>query len=240
MPPPKKPNAKKGTVSSSAKHPPGRSGRRGVQTFSASSAEVAGLRIIGGRFRGRKLAYSGDIRTRPMKDRVREALFNLLGHAVKGKTAIDLFAGTGALALEALSRGAARAVAIEMHRPTAKLIVQNAASLDISVSHESRIAPGVGIAVVTSDTFHWAKQSPDLGKAPLLVFCSPPFEFYESRKDDMLELLRYLIQVAPAESLFAVEADERFDFALLPSAEDWDIRTYLPAILGIWQKPVGS
>ena len=173
-----------------------------------------------------------------MKDRVREALFNLLGRAVAGKTVIDLFAGTGALALEALSRGASRAVAIEMHRPTARLIVQNAESLGIPASYESRVAPEVGIAVVTSDTFHWAKQSPDLGKAPLLVFCSPPYELYESRKDDMLELLRRLLDVAPAKSLFAVEADERFDFGLLPNAADWDIRSYPPAILGIWEKPL--
>src|SRR4029077_10034324 len=106
-----------------------------------------GLRIIGGRFRGRKLAYSGDVRTRPMKDRVREALFNLLGRAVAGKTVIDLFAGTGALALEALSRGASRAVVIEMHRPTARLIVQNAASLAIPANYESRSAPEEGIAI---------------------------------------------------------------------------------------------
>ena len=78
------------------------------------------MRIIGGKFRGRKLEYSGDLRTRPMKDRVREALFNLLGNAVEGKIAIDLFAGTGALGLEALSRGASRAVFIERHRPTAQ------------------------------------------------------------------------------------------------------------------------
>ncbi len=55
----------------------------------------------------------------------------------------------------------------------------------------------------------------------------------------MLELLRQLIQAAPAESLFAVEADERFDFGLLPHAVDWDIRSYPPAILGIWEKPLG-
>src|SRR5271154_4383856 len=95
----------------------------------ATTADVAGLRIIGGRFRGRKLEYSGDPRTRPMKDRVREALFNLLSTAVKGKVAIDLFAGTGALGLEALSRGAARAVFIERHRPTAQTIGRNAAAL---------------------------------------------------------------------------------------------------------------
>jgi 16S rRNA (guanine966-N2)-methyltransferase len=59
---------------------------------------VAGLRVIGGSYRGRRLHYTGDFRTRPMKDRLREAVFNLLGREVAGKHAIDLFAGTGALA----------------------------------------------------------------------------------------------------------------------------------------------
>src|SRR5262245_7614130 len=64
------------------------------------------LRIIGGTLRHRKLLYSGDQRTRPMKDRVREAVFNLVGPDVVGQHAIDLFAGTGALGFEAISRGA--------------------------------------------------------------------------------------------------------------------------------------
>ncbi len=63
---------------------------------------VAGLRIIGGQFRGRRLRYGGDPRTRPMKDRLREAVFNLIGPMVRGTHALDLFAGTGALGLEAL------------------------------------------------------------------------------------------------------------------------------------------
>ena len=125
MPPAKKQRVKKAAERPSGKRPPSRLRQRKAPAFSAKFADMAGLRIIGGRFRGRKLAYSGDPRTRPMKDRVREALFNLLGRAVEGKTAIDLFAGTGALAFEALSRGAARAVAIELHRPTARLILDD-------------------------------------------------------------------------------------------------------------------
>src|SRR5437868_14777408 len=87
-----------------------------------SDEAVVGLRIIGGSRRGRKLQYSGDVRTRPMKDRVREAVFNLLGPQIAGSHAIDLFAGTGALGLEAISRGASKATFIERHLPTAKLI----------------------------------------------------------------------------------------------------------------------
>ena len=68
--------------------------------------DSVGLRIIGGTFRGRKLEYAGDMRVRPMKDRVRESVFNLVGTDVKGKFVLDLFGGTGAVCLEAISRGA--------------------------------------------------------------------------------------------------------------------------------------
>ena len=83
-----------------------------------------------------------------MKDRVREAVFNLLGPSVKGKHALDLFAGTGAIGLEALSRGAARATFLERHFPTAELIEQNAAALELSDRVE--VLPG--------DTFTWSKR----------------------------------------------------------------------------------
>ena len=89
---------------------------------------------------------------------------------------------------------------------------------------------------MTGNTFLWAKRLPDLGPFPWLVFCSPPYEFYVERKNAMLELLNQLLKAAPAESLFAVEADKRFNYDLLPHREDWDIRPYPPAILGIWQK----
>lgn len=187
---------------------------------------VPNLRIIGGKMRGRALAYSGDPRTRPMKDRVREAVFNLLGPGVAGMHAIDLFAGTGALGLEALSRGAARATLIERHFPTARVIEQNAATLEVSDR----------VKVYKADTFLWARRLPDLGDDPWIVFCSPPFAFYTDRKDDMLTLIGTLLDKAPPQSLFAVEADETFDMSQLPHAADWDIRTYPPAVIGIYGK----
>jgi 16S rRNA (guanine966-N2)-methyltransferase len=161
-----------------------------------------------------------------MKDRVREALFNLLGHGVEGKMAIDLFAGTGALALEALSRGASRAVLIERHQPTAQAIRRNSAMLGVEAI----------VDVTSADTFLWARRLPDLGPAPWLVFCSPPYELYVIQKDEMLQLLNHLIQRSPPESLFAVESDNRFDFRELPEANQWDVRPYPPAFLGIWEK----
>lgn len=187
---------------------------------------TVGLRIVGGRFRGRRLLYSGELRVRPMKDRIREAVFNLLGPAVAGKHAIDLFAGTGALALEALSRGAQRATLIEMHSPTAAIIRQNIATLDVAPLCE----------LVSADTFRWWRRRPDLGPTPWVVFCSPPYAFFVERQDELLETLRTMLEAAPAQSLFVVESDERFDFSRLPDATAWDVRRYVPALVGVYQK----
>ena len=83
------------------------------------------LRIIGGHLRNRPIHYSGDPRTRPMKDRVREALFNLIGPQVEGRHVIDLFAGTGQIGIEALSRGAEEAIFIEHGGPALQTIKKN-------------------------------------------------------------------------------------------------------------------
>jgi 16S rRNA (guanine966-N2)-methyltransferase len=190
------------------------------------SAEMIGLRIIGGRFRGRKLQYSGQLRTRPMKDRLREALFNLISSEIPGTHAIDLFAGTGALGLEALSRGAAKATLIEQHYPTADIIRLNVATLGVQSQTE----------IISGNVFIWGKCRPSQGTASWLVFCSPPYDFYISRTGEMLDLLGGLMQDAPENSIFLVEADNRFDFSMLPAPKDWDIRAYPPAVLGIYRK----
>ena len=187
-----------------------------------------GLRIVGGHFRGRKLRYGGDRRVRPMKDRVREAVFNLVGPSVRGTHAIDLFAGTGALALEALSRGAARATLIEQHLPTVQIIRRNIATLGV----------GERCDVVTGNVFSWIRQEPRLGQEPWTVFSSPPYDLYVQREEDMIGLIEGLIDAAPAASIFVVESDERFDFARLPQPDAWKCRVYAPAFVGLFRKTV--
>lgn len=208
-----------------------RSGARAKPAAAPPDREPGELRIIGGLHRGRKLAYSGDPRTRPMKDRVREAVFNLLGSDVAGNVALDLFAGTGALGLEALSRGALGALFLEQHFPSADLIRRNAAALELTDA----------IEVAAADTFIYFRRGVTLPgmfqTAAWIVFCSPPFEFYVSRRDEMLDLIGKLLAAAPAESLFVVESDARFEFAALPEAESWDVREYPPARVGILRKP---
>jgi 16S rRNA (guanine966-N2)-methyltransferase len=217
----------------------------------AESSETSELKIIGGTLRGRKLRYEifqqgGDPITRPMKHRVREAIFNLISTESAGRHAIDLFAGTGALGLEALSRGSVSATFIEKHVPTARIIEENIKTFDLTNRTQ----------LLVTSAFLWGKR--DLPKwkgeglppsafhlppSPWLVFCSPPYSFYHERQQEMLELITAILEHAPAESIMVVEADQAFNFELLPGHvaetrrdEGWQVRSYPPAVVGIWRK----
>jgi 16S rRNA (guanine966-N2)-methyltransferase len=161
-----------------------------------------------------------------MKDRLREAVFNLLGPQAAGKHAIDLFAGTGALGLEAISRGALGASFVEQHFPTARIVRQNAALLGVADRCE----------VASANVFLWVQNLTIETPEPWLVFCSPPYAFYVERQAEVLVLLGTLIERAPAESIFVVESDTRFDTRLLPPLGGWDVRQYPPAVVAIGRK----
>ena len=87
------------------------------------------MRIIGGEFRSRRLKSLQGNALRPTPDRMREALFNVLAMRVAGCTFLDAYAGCGAVGIEALSRGAARAIFIEKHRPAVNVIEANIEAL---------------------------------------------------------------------------------------------------------------
>jgi 16S rRNA (guanine966-N2)-methyltransferase len=89
------------------------------------------MRVIAGTYRSRILKSLKGLSLRPTSDRLRETLFNVLGSDVAGSKFLDLFAGTGAIGIEALSRGAAEAVFVENHAPAAALIRRNLESLGI-------------------------------------------------------------------------------------------------------------
>ena len=87
------------------------------------------MRIVAGTARGRTLLGPKSLRIRPTADRVRESIFNILGQSMDGRAVLDLYAGTGALSLEALSRGAKSAVLVDADREAVKLCLANAAAL---------------------------------------------------------------------------------------------------------------
>jgi len=161
-----------------------------------------------------------------MKDRVREAVFNLLGPNIRGKHVFDVFAGTGAIGLEALSRGAAHATFVEQHFPTANIIRDNARSLGAEKQ----------ISIVPGNAFIWGRRLP-VEQRPWVVFISPPWDFFLERATDMQTLIANVQAGLPPESTLVVEADERFDVGSLPQADGWDVRVYPPAVLAFWQSP---
>ncbi|TFG54402.1 MAG: 16S rRNA (guanine(966)-N(2))-methyltransferase RsmD [Gemmatimonadales bacterium] len=110
------------------------------------------MRIIAGTFRGRRLAAPRGLRIRPTSGRVREAWMNILGEHLVGATVLDLFAGSGALGLEALSRGAASVTFVECEGAAVRVLRSNIASLGVeeratihrgdSMSVARRLGPG--------------------------------------------------------------------------------------------------
>lgn len=181
------------------------------------------LRIIGGKLRGRPIPYLGDLATRPMKDRVREAVFNLIGQTLDGKRVIDLFAGTGAMAFEALSRGAGEAIMVERRFPNVRQIERTATELGLSSQ----------VQAFASDTFYWARHVYQPASLPTVVFCCPPYALYLDQPDAMLQLIKRFVQSVVPSSLLVVETDSRFDLSTLPSQLTWDIRSYPPAVIAI-------
>jgi len=122
------------------------------------------LRIIGGRWRGRKLDFPDAEGLRPTPDRVRETLFNWLQNDIVGARCLDLFAGSGALGLEALSRGAARAVLVE----NSKLAAQQLEA------HLRTLQCNDGIAI-SMDAQTFLERGPGDARYNI-VFLDPPFE----------------------------------------------------------------
>ena len=166
-----------------------------------------------------------------MKDRLREALFNLVGPCVKGMQAIDLFSGTGALGIEAVSRGARGAILVERHFPTVGLIQQSIKELGLDNQVEA----------IASDTFYWVEKGLETnplltGPAPWLVFCSPPYDLYLAEVSPMESMLQRIGELAPRESILVVEYDDRYDSQQLPWPGSWDIRSYPPAVVAMWIK----
>ena len=137
------------------------------------------MRVIAGEFRSRRLKSIPGLATRPTPDRLRETLFDILGTRVEGTIFLDAYAGTGAVGIEALSRGVARAIFIEKSKQAEKVLGENLASLGIEERALVILAP-----VLTSIAHHKAD----------IVFLDPPYE----RESEYTEVLKLLGENPPA------------------------------------------
>lgn len=121
------------------------------------------MRIIAGEMRGRMLKTLNGVLTRPTSDKVKGAIFNVLGDKVLGAHVLDLFAGTGSLAIEALSRGAHDAVLVEKSRNAYQVIRKNIEQL--GVGHKAKL--------LQMDAFKYISSCPD--EVFDLIFLDPPY-----------------------------------------------------------------
>src|SRR5919202_899264 len=149
------------------------------------------MRIIAGSRKGHTIHAPKGLDTRPTGDRVREAAFNLIG-PVDGARVLDLFAGSGAMGLEALSRGAQRAVLVEADERACRAIAANLAKLRLTGAEV--VCRDVG-AFVAAET-----RSYDL------VFCDPPYDEYAAFEPI---LARYAPRLLADEGLLVLETSAR-------------------------------
>jgi 16S rRNA (guanine966-N2)-methyltransferase len=160
------------------------------------------MRIVAGEFKGRRLAGPDGKATRPTSDKVREALFSILGD-ISNQRVLDLFAGTGAVGLEAISRGASEAVLVERDRRMASVIDRNIE--DTTGGDDDRVK------LVRGDAFKYLASA----KSFDLVFVDPPY----SRAGDLAPKLTAVLPAVLAPGATVVtESDRREPLILSESA----------------------
>lgn len=192
---------------------------------------MEGLRITGGQSRGRKL-FSPPKRTiRPASDMIRQAVFNMLSSEIPGCEFYDVFAGSGIVGLEAVSRGAERAVFIEREKRQVALIQRNVAHLGMERQTDVRLA----------DAFVWVRHfSPPRRRT--VVYLGPPYELCEG--DDLAALLG-LVETVQSKlrepDVLVFQFSERTPADRLPSREGWyRLRKYGKTQIGLWRRPTAA
>ncbi|HYL85847.1 MAG TPA: 16S rRNA (guanine(966)-N(2))-methyltransferase RsmD [Candidatus Angelobacter sp.] len=162
------------------------------------------MRVIAGTYRSRILKSLKGLALRPTSDRLRETLFNVLGPSVAGSRFVDLFAGTGAIGIEALSRGAAEVVFVENHPPAVALIRRNLESLHIRT----------GARVIAGDALRGLEKlaSREKGKSAGydFVFLDPPY----AAAKEYARVLEFLGSVSLLNSGGMVVVEHRRSFDL--------------------------
>jgi 16S rRNA (guanine966-N2)-methyltransferase len=159
------------------------------------------MRVIAGTYRSRVLKSLKGLALRPTSDRLRETLFNVLGSGISGSRFLDVYAGTGAVGIEALSRGATQATFIENHTPGAALIRKNLASLEISSAAN----------VICADAMKGLAALEAAARQYDYIFIDPPY----AATEDYSRVMKY---VAPSNILapggiVIVEHRKTFDVA---------------------------
>jgi 16S rRNA (guanine966-N2)-methyltransferase len=161
------------------------------------------MRIIAGKYRGRKLKSPLSLQTRPTSDRLRETLFNILAPQIKGARFLDLCAGTGAVGIEALSRGASHVTFVDQSRKMCTLIEANLDTLKVGEDE---------IEIVTAGASEFLRKGAKKTTEPFdIVFFDPPYAAdYEAVLDYLGEQAARLLA---EDGMMIVEHDKKKELA---------------------------
>jgi 16S rRNA (guanine966-N2)-methyltransferase len=181
-------------------------------------ATLRSMRIIAGEFRGRRLLAPESDATRPITDRAKQSVFDVLNPRLAGANIYDCFAGTGSLGLESLSRGACLATFFEADRSALKRLTENLATL--KVQERSRIIPG--------DIFKWSRHAPPPEKKIDIVFLDPPYALLRERGEDLQSLARTIAQDHLAPDGLVIFRHDSADVLDLPPFSPIEIKNYGP------------
>ena len=183
------------------------------------------IRIVAGSLRGRKVSCTVTPQLRPTPQMVREALFSILGNAVPGRVFYDVFAGTGVVGIEALSRGAKSTIFLERDFRLSGDIEQ----------HLRQFGIAEGGRILRTDAYRWAEywKAPE---EPVNIFVSPPFPDYEKRIDEFHQFVTMLQQKAALGSVLVLQTEHCIPLDQLPLREQWEDRKYGRNHLMIWVK----
>jgi len=190
------------------------------------------MRIIAGEFGGRQLLPPEGETTRPITDRVKQSLFDIVAPLIEGAVVYDLFAGTGSLGLESLSRGAKLAYFFEADRSALARLNQNIMAL--RVADRSRIIPG--------DLFKWFERStvrPDPAgpSGAEIIFLDPPYRFLRDRGDEIVQLVFHLSHGHLKPNSTVVFRHDANDELPLPKLDRYDVREYGGMTLEFFRPP---
>lgn len=175
------------------------------------------MRVIAGKYGGRELVAPKGRSTRPTSDRVREALFSILGEGVVGARVLDLFAGSGALAIEALSRGAQEATLVDSARGAVEAVRRNLGAL------------GIEAEVVHSPAMRFLQGARNVARQYDLVFVDPP---YRQASSLGRELSAALLPILAGAARVVAESDRRSPLEL--ELELLDQRRYGDTLIYIY------
>jgi len=172
------------------------------------------VRIIAGQCRGRRISFPAVVGLRPTGDRLRETLFNWLAADLKGARCLDLFAGSGALGLEAASRGAGQVILLELNNTAARALSDNINLLGLKSA-----------TALNADTLNWLQQGTNTTKPFDIIFLDPPFD--STLLASAVATLAQQASLLAEDAMIYIEAPARQTMDFIPA--NWQLHRHKTA-----------